>query len=198
MAVFGAQHGCDLPHVGSVVLLLHIAWEGDRDNSLCDVDQVQLVIFIQGLQQTHAPVGKTEELLPCSMGYLYCTEQFCTSAAAMWKKRTESRWGIKVLNTQNKNSMWLTKVLVFYHLNRSAPKMNVHMFHMFFFISLRFGQYANRYSFPWHCVGYRNSSKINIIFQKSWWKCLIQSLSRDFKSVCTSSPDFFQIQRTEA
>lgn len=62
MAVFGAQHGGDLPQVGGVALLLHTAGEGDGDDPLCDVDQVQLVAFVQRLQQTHAPVGQTERL----------------------------------------------------------------------------------------------------------------------------------------
>lgn len=89
MAVFGAQHGGDLPQVGSVALLLHTAGEGDGDDSLCDVDQVQLVALLQGLHQTHTPVGQTEELLPFSVGYLNCTEQFCTSMAPMCKNRAE-------------------------------------------------------------------------------------------------------------
>lgn len=55
MAVFGAQHGGDLPQVGGVALLLHAAGEGDGDDPLGDVDQVQLVGLLQRLQQTHAP-----------------------------------------------------------------------------------------------------------------------------------------------
>lgn len=62
MAVFGAQHGGDLPQVGGVALLLHAAREGDGDDPLCDVDQVQLVALVQGLQQTHTPVGQAEAL----------------------------------------------------------------------------------------------------------------------------------------
>lgn len=58
--MFGAQHGGDLPQVGSVALLLHAAGEGDGDDSLCDVDQVQLVALLQGLQQTSTPVAETK------------------------------------------------------------------------------------------------------------------------------------------
>lgn len=64
VAVFGAQHGGDLPQVGSVALLLHAAGEGDRDDSLCDVDQVQLVALLQGLQQTRTPVREVDMHLP--------------------------------------------------------------------------------------------------------------------------------------
>lgn len=62
MTVFGAQHGGDLLQVGGIALLLRVAGEGDRDDSLCDVDQVQLIALLQGLQQTHAPVRQAEEL----------------------------------------------------------------------------------------------------------------------------------------
>lgn len=56
--VFWSQHGGHLPQVGSVALLLHIAGEGDRDDPLCDVDEVQLVALLQGLQQTRTPAEK--------------------------------------------------------------------------------------------------------------------------------------------
>lgn len=58
MSVLGAQHGGDLPQVGGVALLLHAAGEGDGDDPLGDVDQVQLVALLQGLQQTRAPVRR--------------------------------------------------------------------------------------------------------------------------------------------
>lgn len=58
VAMFGAQHGGDLLQVGSVALLLHITGEGDWDDSLCDVDQIQLVVLLQGLQQTCTPIRK--------------------------------------------------------------------------------------------------------------------------------------------
>lgn len=61
MAVFGAQHGGHLPQVGGVALLVHTAGEGDGDDPLGDVDQVQLVGLVQRLQQAHAPVGRREE-----------------------------------------------------------------------------------------------------------------------------------------
>lgn len=56
VAVFGAQHGGHLPQVGGVALLVHAAGEGDGDDPLGDVDQVQLVALVQRLQQAHAPV----------------------------------------------------------------------------------------------------------------------------------------------
>lgn len=68
VAMLGAKHGGDLLQVGSVALLLHTAGEGDGDDSLCDVDQVQLIALLQGLQQTEAPIRKTEKLLPFSVG----------------------------------------------------------------------------------------------------------------------------------
>lgn len=92
VAVFGAQHGGDLPQVGSVVLLLHTAGEGDGDDSLCDVDQVQLVALLQGLQQTRTPVRETETYLPISVGHCddsNCTEQFCISTVPLCKNKTE-------------------------------------------------------------------------------------------------------------
>lgn len=49
LAMFGAQHGGDLPQVGCIALLFHAAGEGDGNDPLCDVDQVQLVVLIQGL-----------------------------------------------------------------------------------------------------------------------------------------------------
>lgn len=61
VAVFGAQHGGHLPQVGGVALLVHTAREGDGDDPLGDVDQVQLVGLVQHLQQAHAPVGRREE-----------------------------------------------------------------------------------------------------------------------------------------
>lgn len=70
MSVFGAQHGGDLPQVGGVALLLHAAGEGDGDDPLGDVDQVQLVALLQGLQQTRAPVRTTV------LCYLTWTEPF--------------------------------------------------------------------------------------------------------------------------
>lgn len=63
VAMFGAQHGGDLLQVGSVALLLHVTGEGDRDDSLCDVDQIQLVVLLQGLQQTCTPISKIEKHL---------------------------------------------------------------------------------------------------------------------------------------
>ncbi len=92
MAVFGAQHGGDLPQVGSVVLLLHTAGEGDRDDSLCDVDQVQLIALLQGLQQTRTPVRETEKHLPISVGHRgdsNCIDQFCISTVSLCKNKTE-------------------------------------------------------------------------------------------------------------
>lgn len=62
MAMFGAQHGGHLPQVGGVALLVHTAGEGDRDDPLCDVDQVQLIALVQRLQQAHAPVGWKKRL----------------------------------------------------------------------------------------------------------------------------------------
>lgn len=59
MAVFGAQHGGDLPQIGGVALLLHAAGEGDGDDPLCDVEQIQLVAFLQGLKKTRAPAEKS-------------------------------------------------------------------------------------------------------------------------------------------
>ena len=69
MSVFGAQHGGDLPQIRGVTLLLHAAGEGDGDDSLCDVDQVQLVALLQGLQQTHTPGREIEKRLTSSGGY---------------------------------------------------------------------------------------------------------------------------------
>lgn len=66
MAVFGAQHGGHLPQVGGVALLVHIAGEGDGDDPLSDVDQVQLVALVQRLQQAHAPVGGSGECVSAS------------------------------------------------------------------------------------------------------------------------------------
>lgn len=63
VAVFGAQHGGDLLQVGSVALLLHVTREGDGDDSLCDVEQIQLVVLLQGLQQTCTPIRKIEKHL---------------------------------------------------------------------------------------------------------------------------------------
>lgn len=57
MAVLGAQHGGHLAQVGGVALLVHAAGEGDGDDPLSDVDQVQLVALVQRLQQADAPVG---------------------------------------------------------------------------------------------------------------------------------------------
>lgn len=63
MTVFGSQHGGDLPQVGGVALLLHAAGEGDGDDPLGDVDQVQLVVLLQGLQQTRTPAeGRRRQL----------------------------------------------------------------------------------------------------------------------------------------
>lgn len=56
VAVLGAQHGGHLPQVGGVALLVHAAGEGDGDDPLGDVEQVQLVALVQRLQQAHAPV----------------------------------------------------------------------------------------------------------------------------------------------
>lgn len=73
MSVLGAQHGGDLPQVGSVALLLHAAGEGDGDDPLGDVDQVQLVALLQGLQQTRAPVQRQtggEAFHPSALSYL--------------------------------------------------------------------------------------------------------------------------------
>jgi len=59
VAMFGAQHGSNLPQVGSIALLLHTAGKRHGDDPLCDVDQVQLVVLLQGLQQTRTPKQKT-------------------------------------------------------------------------------------------------------------------------------------------
>ena len=64
VSVLGAQHGGHLLQVGAVALLVHAAGEGDGDDPLCDVEQVQLVALLQGLQQTGAPVGDTEKRFP--------------------------------------------------------------------------------------------------------------------------------------
>lgn len=90
--MFGAQHGRDLPQVGSVALLLHTAWEGDGDNSLCDVDQVQLVALLQSLQQTHTPVRQTEKPLLFSMIYVNCSFALQHLNCA----KTELRWAAGV------------------------------------------------------------------------------------------------------
>lgn len=86
MAVFGAQHGGDLPQVGGIALLLHTAGEGDGDDPLCDVDQVQLVALIQRLQQTHAPVRQMERLSAFVVGVLKCFKQFYSSVPPVKKK----------------------------------------------------------------------------------------------------------------
>lgn len=91
MAVFGAQHGGDLLQVGSIALLLHTAGEGDGDDSLCDVDQVQLIVLLQGLQQTQAPMRQTEKNFYPSVW------------VTVNRDRTEQRWtaGLqKLFNTQ--------------------------------------------------------------------------------------------------
>lgn len=62
VGVFGAQHGGHLPQVGGVVLLVHAGQEGDGDDPLSDVDQVQLVALVQRLQQTQAPAGGRQDL----------------------------------------------------------------------------------------------------------------------------------------
>lgn len=88
VAVFGAQHGGDLPQVGGVALLLHTAGEGDGDDPLCDVYQVQLVALVQRLQQTHAPVGQTERLSAFGEVVLKCFRQFYGSVPPI-----KQRWG---------------------------------------------------------------------------------------------------------
>lgn len=60
VAMFGTQHGGNLLQVGSIALLLHTAREGDGDDPLCDVDQVQFIALPKGLQQTHTPVRQTD------------------------------------------------------------------------------------------------------------------------------------------
>lgn len=62
VTVLGAQHGGHLPQVGSVALLIHTAGEGDGNDPLCDVDQVQLIALIQGLQQAHTPVREKRSI----------------------------------------------------------------------------------------------------------------------------------------
>lgn len=66
--MLGAKHGGDLLQVGSVALLLHTAGEGDGDDSLCDVDQVQLIALLQGLQQTEAPIRKKRKTFTLQRG----------------------------------------------------------------------------------------------------------------------------------
>lgn len=60
MSVFGAQHRGHLPEVSGVALLLHAAGEGHRDDPFCDVDQVQLVAFVQRLQEAGTSAQKSK------------------------------------------------------------------------------------------------------------------------------------------
>lgn len=53
--MFGAQHGGDLLQVGGVTVLVDAAGEGDGDDPLRDVEQVQVVVLLHGLQQTGTP-----------------------------------------------------------------------------------------------------------------------------------------------
>lgn len=55
--MFGLQHRRHLLEVGGVAVLLRAAGERDGDDSLCDVDQVDLIALLHGLDHTLAPGG---------------------------------------------------------------------------------------------------------------------------------------------
>ena len=88
VSVFGAQHGGDLPQVGGVALLLHAAGEGHGDDPLCDVQQVQLIVLLQGLQQTHTPGRGTTEATIINVG----NGEGSYSNGANQCRKTELRW----------------------------------------------------------------------------------------------------------
>lgn len=57
--MFGPQHCRHLLEVGGVAAFLGAGGEADRDDPLCDVDQVHLIALLHGLNHTLTP-GKAE------------------------------------------------------------------------------------------------------------------------------------------
>lgn len=59
IAMFGTQHRRHLLEVGGVAVLLSGGRERDRDDPLCDVDQIHLIALLHGLNHTLTP-GEAE------------------------------------------------------------------------------------------------------------------------------------------
>ena len=59
LAMFGPQHCRHLLEVGGVAAFLGAGGEADRDDPLCDVDQVHLIALLHGLNHTLTP-GEAE------------------------------------------------------------------------------------------------------------------------------------------
>lgn len=59
LAMFGLQHRRHLLEVGGVAAFLGAGGETDRDDPLCDVDQVHLIAVLHGLNHTLTP-GEAE------------------------------------------------------------------------------------------------------------------------------------------
>lgn len=57
LAVLGVQHGSYLLQVAAVATLFSTGGEAQRDDPLCDVDQIHLVSLLHGLHHTLAPAG---------------------------------------------------------------------------------------------------------------------------------------------
>lgn len=57
LAMFGPQHRRHLLEVGGVAAFLGGGGETDRDDPLCDVDQVHLIALLHGLNHTLTPGG---------------------------------------------------------------------------------------------------------------------------------------------
>ncbi len=57
LAMFGPQHRRHLLEVGGVATFLGTGGETDRDDPLCDVDQVHLIVLLHGLNHTLTPGG---------------------------------------------------------------------------------------------------------------------------------------------
>lgn len=55
LAMFGPQHRRHLLEVGGVAAFLAASGETERDDSLCDVDQVHLIALLHGLNHTLTP-----------------------------------------------------------------------------------------------------------------------------------------------
>lgn len=62
LAVFGPQHRRHLLEVGGVAVLLGTGGETERDDPLCDVDQVHLIALLHGLNHALTP-GEVQRCL---------------------------------------------------------------------------------------------------------------------------------------
>lgn len=81
-AMFGPQHCRHLLEVGGVAALLGGGGERDRDDPLCDVDQVHLIALLHGLNHTLTP-GEAIKSNPTSLNHTVYVQALCWRTSAL-------------------------------------------------------------------------------------------------------------------